>query len=301
MMLPRTMGLATMQLNLIVVTVLGSSLTAGSIAVYNLATNLQSFPLGIFGISFALAAFPTMSLAFAQKNLQNFKRSFESTLRQILFFIIPFTVIFILLRIQIVRVVLGAGQFGWEDTVLTADTLGIFSLSLFAQSLIPLVARAFYSMQNTLIPFLMSLLSTVVNIILSLIFVKYWSVIGLAAAFTISNVLNIVLLFVALRYKVGDLHVPKILKSLGKITVASAAMAIVIQYSKYPLSWIVNMEKFWGIFVQGFVAGILGIGAFILISFLLRSEEMLYLKRGLAKRLFKKAQMAKEPIRPAGQ
>ncbi len=301
MMLPRTMGLATMQLNLIVVTVLGSSLTAGSIAVYNFATNLQSFPLGLFGISFALAAFPAMSLSFAKRDLTDFKKHFEDTLRQILFFIIPFTLIFIILRMQIVRVVLGSGQFSWEDTILTANTLGIFSLSLFAQSLIPLVARAFYSMQNTLIPFLMSLISTIVNIVLSLIFVKYWSVLGLAAAFTISNVLNIALLMFALRKKVGRLEVPRILKTLGKISVAGVAMAVVMQLAKYPMAMLVDMEKFWGIFLQGLVAGLLGIGVFILIAHLLKVEELQRLKQGLAKRIFRKASLAKEPIRQAGQ
>ncbi|MFZ5364969.1 MAG: murein biosynthesis integral membrane protein MurJ [Patescibacteria group bacterium] len=301
MMLPRTMGLATMQLNLIVVTVLGSSLTAGSIAVYNLANNLQSFPLGIFGISFALAAFPAMSLAFAQRNLDEFKKTFDSTLKQIIFFIVPFTVLFILLRIQIVRVVLGSGQFSWADTILTADAVGIFSLSLFAQALIPLIARAFYSMQNTLIPFLMSLIATLVNIILSLIFVKYWNILGLAAAFSISNVLNVVLLFVALRLKAGELGVKSIMKALLKISIAAAMMAIVVQLSKYPMSYIVNMQKFYGIFLQGAVSALLGVLTFILFSFLLKSEEIYRLKNGLARRIFKRAEVAKEPISQAGQ
>jgi len=301
MMIPRTMGLATLQLNLIVVTVLGSTLTAGSIAVYNLATNLQSFPLGIFGISFALAAFPTMSLAFANKNFKTFKNSIESTVRQILFFIVPFTVIFILLRIQIVRVILGTGEFGWAETELTADTLGVFALSLFAQSLIPLVARAFYAMQNTLIPFAMSLISTSINIILSIIIVDKFGVLGLAFAFTLSNILNITLLFAALRSRIGAFPVKKVLKSLAKITFSSLIMAAVIQISKEILGRLVNMQKFWGIFIQGAAAATLGIIVFLLVAHFLRSEEIKVLKKGLKRRLFKRVSVAKEPIRPAGQ
>ncbi|HUT22058.1 MAG TPA: murein biosynthesis integral membrane protein MurJ [Candidatus Bipolaricaulota bacterium] len=304
MMIPRTMGLATAQLNLIVVTILGSTLTAGSITIYNFATNLQSFPIGLFGIAFSLAAFPAMSIAFAKKNMGDFKNSLETTLRQILLFTVPFTIIFILLRIQIVRIVLGAGQFGWTETILTADVLGVFALSLFAQSLIPLLARAYYAMQNTMVPFIISLISMTINIALSLLLVENYGVMGLSFAFTVSNVVNFALLFVFLRSRVGDFGIKRIAASLGKMSLAAIGMAIAIQLSKEILGRVVDMQKFWGIFIQGAVAGSVGLACFVLISYLLKSEEMLRLKDGLARRLWRrkgKLDIAEESIREAGQ
>ncbi|MBU4375706.1 murein biosynthesis integral membrane protein MurJ, partial [Patescibacteria group bacterium] len=89
MMIPRTMSLAISQINLLVITAVASTLSAGSLAVFNFANNLQSFPVGIFGISFAIAAFPTLSaLSFDKKKLI---KNFSNTFRQILFFIIPST------------------------------------------------------------------------------------------------------------------------------------------------------------------------------------------------------------------
>ena len=79
MMLPRTLGLLTSQLNFLVITIIGSTLAAGSIAIFNLANNLQSFPLGIFGISFAIAAFPTLSELADKK--RDFIRVFSTTVR----------------------------------------------------------------------------------------------------------------------------------------------------------------------------------------------------------------------------
>jgi putative peptidoglycan lipid II flippase len=149
LMVPRTMGLAVTQINFLIITILASTLSAGSLAIFNLANNIQSVPLGLFGISFATAAFPTLSAYGAQNKKEEFIKSFSRTFRNIMFFTVPLSITFIVLRAQIVRVVLGAGKFDWEDTIMTFQALGIFSLSLFAQSLIPLLARAFYSIHNT--------------------------------------------------------------------------------------------------------------------------------------------------------
>ena len=84
MMLPRTMSLATTQINLLVTTGFASVLAGGSLAIFNLANNLQSFAIGIFGVSFAIAAFPTLArLAFEKEKLA---ASYSATLRKILFF-----------------------------------------------------------------------------------------------------------------------------------------------------------------------------------------------------------------------
>ena len=61
MVLPRIFGLAAQQINLLVVTIIGSTLLAGSITAFHLANNIQSLPIGVFGIAFAQAAFPTLA------------------------------------------------------------------------------------------------------------------------------------------------------------------------------------------------------------------------------------------------
>src|SRR3989338_11285854 len=178
MMVPRTMSLAISQLNLLVITVIASTLSSGSLSVFNFANNLQSFPVGIFGISFAIAAFPAMSAAaFDKKNLV---KDLSQTVRQILFFIIPSTVLLLALRAQIIRVILGTGQFDWQDTVLTIDTLGFFCLSLFAQALIPLLVRVFYARLTAKTPFIIGLIAALANIFLSIWLSDRLGVAGLA-------------------------------------------------------------------------------------------------------------------------
>ncbi|PIR59700.1 MAG: murein biosynthesis integral membrane protein MurJ, partial [Candidatus Pacebacteria bacterium CG10_big_fil_rev_8_21_14_0_10_45_6] len=106
--IPRTLGLATHQINLLVVTLIASGLSAGSVTIFHFANNLQYFPIGLIGHSFAIAAFPTMAALVAEGRTHQMIEHLSRTIRQILFLIIPATIIFLLLRAQIVRVILGS-------------------------------------------------------------------------------------------------------------------------------------------------------------------------------------------------
>jgi len=273
MMIPRTMSLAISQINLVVITIVASTLAVGSLAVFNLANNLQSFPIGIFGISFAIAAFPAFSaVAFSKKDLI---ASFSSTLRQILFFIVPSTVLLITLRAQVIRVILGTGNFDWEDTVLTMNTLAFFCLSLFAQASLPLLVRVFYARHDSKTPFLIGLFSAIVNVALSLWLAKRLGVEGLALAFSLASILNFILLWLALRFSLGQMDEIKILVAVIKFSAASLACGITVQGVKVIIWPFVDMTKFLGVLTQGLAAGLAGIFIYAAVCSLLRSEEFI--------------------------
>lgn len=142
---PRTLALSARQLSILVLTALASWMAAGSIAVFTFAYNLQSVPLTIIGVSYSVAAFPTLARLFAAGQRDEFAAYIEAAVRHIIFWAIPATVLIIVLRAQIVRVVLGSGAFDWAATRLTAAALAIFVVSLVAQSLALLVARVYYA------------------------------------------------------------------------------------------------------------------------------------------------------------
>jgi len=283
MMVPRAMSLGISQINLLVITVIASTLASGSLTVFNFANNLQSFPVGIFGISFAVAAFPTLSaIAFNKKKLiDNFSKIF----RQILFFIVPATVLLLTLRAQITRVILGTGHFNWEDTILTINTLGFFSISLFAQASLPLLVRMFYARHNAKTPFLIGIASAALNVFLSLYFARNLGVAGLALAFSIASIFNFILLWLALRFEIGSLDETKILISSIKFTAAALACGITVQGAKLLVWPYINMTKFWGVLTQGLVAGIIGLFVYIAFCSLFRSEELYSFWNSIKKRL----------------
>lgn len=283
MMVPRTLSLAISQINLVVVTVLASTLAVGSLAIFNFANNLQSFPIGIFGISFAVAAFPALAAnAFDKEKLIN---NLSYALRQILFFIIPSTVLLITLRAQLIRVILGTGEFSWRDTVLTIDSLGFFALSLFAQATIPLLTRVFYARQNSKTPFFIGLVVVVINVFLSLFLSKRMGVAGLALAFSLSNIINFMFLWLWLYFEMGDLDQRKIIISVLKFSLAAIVSGFFIQAGKAIIWPFIDMTTFWGVLIQGAVAGGLGLLVYFLLCYVTKSEEMLELLQIIKKKM----------------
>lgn len=283
MMIPRTLSLAISQINLVVITIIASSLSSGSLSIFNLANNLQSFPIGIFGISFAIAAFP--SLAENAFNKEKLTASFSQTIRQILFFIVPATVLIITLRAQIIRVVLGTGNFDWQDTILTMNTLGYFALSLFAQATTPLLIRVFYARHNSATPFYLGLFTVALNIGLSFLFAPSMGVAGLALAFSIANILNFILLWLWLNFSIGSLDISNILVSVLKFTASAIAAGASAQMMKSIIWPFIDMTKFSGVFIQLTGSALVGILIYALFCYLFKSEELFGLLASLRNRL----------------
>ena len=296
LMIPRTLGLAALQLNMVFITAVASTLSVGAVTVFNYAYNLQSFSLGIIGVSFAVAALPTLSALAAEKNWQEMIKDISSVARQMLFFIIPLSVIFLMLRAQIVRVALGSGAFGWDATIRTADTLAFFSLSLFAQCLSMLLARAFYAMENTKTPLKIGVVTVIVNIVLGLYFTRSlgFGVEGLALAFTLAWILNTALFWIFLRLRLGSLDEENVLGAVYKMSIAALLMGLAIQGLKYVIAPMVNMETFLGIFTQGAVAGLGGLAVYALAGLALRSHEMQVFIETIKKRLVRRANLPRD-------
>jgi len=292
---PRTLSLAISQINLVVITIIASGLSSGSLSIFNFANNLQSFPIGIFGISFAIAAFPSLSeFAF---NKEKLAESFSGAMRQILFFIIPATVLIITLRAQIIRVVLGTGSFDWQDTVLTMNTLGFFALSLFAQATLPLLTRVFYARHNSKTPFYFGFFTIIINIALSYYLGAKLGVAGLALAFSIANTLNMLLLWGYLYVKVGALDLANILVSVSKFTIAAIAAGIAAQLMKAVVWPIIDMTKFSGVFIQLAISFTVGLIVYAFFCYLFKSEELF----GLLSTLRKKIPVKKIKIEDQGE
>ncbi len=274
LMVPRTIGLAGTQFSQVITTVIASGLISGSLAIFNLAANLSSVPISIFAVSLAIASFPVLSENYIKKDRAGFVEQVSVNARRILFLMIPISVFMIALRAQTVRLVLGAGSFDWEDTILTAESLGYFVISLFAQGLIPLLARAFYALQNTKTPVIVSLIGVAVNIVGAFLLAPSMGVAGLALAFSVASIVNLILLVVILRHTLGNLDERKILISMVKMSVAALGGLVFIQLVKYGLASWVNMQTFGGVLIQFLGAGLAGVIVYVIVSLALGSEEI---------------------------
>jgi len=173
--------------------------------------------------------------------------------------------------------------------------LGIFSLSLFAQSLIPTLARSFYAHHDTRTPVKIAMVSVVVDIVLALLLSQKYGVLGLAGAYSTANLLNMFLLYYFLRRKIGALDDTRIVRSGIKIVIASVFMGAIVVGMKYFLALGVNMTTFVGIFLQGLIAGVVGLLTYFFITLFLRCEEVMMI-RDWVLRIWNKTRNGKTPI-----
>jgi putative peptidoglycan lipid II flippase len=298
---------------LLIITALASFLTAGSIAVFNLASNLQMIPLGVVALSYSVAAFPILAQNYIKRETEKFLVSVISSFRHILFWLLPISVLFIVLRAQIVRVVLGAGAFSWADTRLTAAALALFTLSLCAQGLILLLVRAFYAIGQTRLPLVINFLSSIFIIFFAAFLVIFFqsypelrdffghllrvgniegvSVLMLPLAYSAGMLLNFFLLFMYFEKYFG-LIFPKIKKSFWQIAVTSLVIGAVTYLALQFFDDIFSLNTFGGVFMQGLCAGLLGL---IVDFFLLRgfkNQELEEILRAFRKRFYKKTPIA---------
>ncbi|MEK9173799.1 MAG: murein biosynthesis integral membrane protein MurJ, partial [Patescibacteria group bacterium] len=280
LMIPRSLSMGVTQVGLLAVTAFASLLSSGSLAAYTFANNIQSVPLGLFGIAFSLAVFPSLSLYAAKKQDQAFFDTLARTTGRILFFVVPLSIALIIFRAQFVRVILGAGHFDWEDTILTFEILKYFALSLFAQSLIPLFARAFFAFQNTKTPLYIALISEAIHIGSIPFLLPYFDVLALAISFSIGSIINIFFLYVFLRKNITKWNDVAFLRPLIKIMFAALLAGIIAQFSKSLFALTTNeLDTFVEIFLQLAIGVSIGGVAYVFFCYVLKVEELTMLKR----------------------
>lgn len=286
LMVPRSLAVGVNQINLLVIMYFASKLASGSWAVFNFANNLQSVPLGLFGVSFSVAAFPMLSSSIAKGDRDSFVYIFSRTFRRILFFVIPGSVFIFMLRAEIVRIVFGAGEFDWEDTRATLSVLGFLSISLFAQSLIPLLARSFYALENTRIPFYVALFSEAVNILFVYLLIGKFEVMGLAMAFSVSTILNMALLFYFLRRSFNGLDDRNVANSVFRVILGSFFSGMMIYVSRHFLSNFIDLDTFIEVFLQFTISFVVGSAGFVAACYWLKIKEFHEFKTSVLVRIF---------------
>ncbi len=313
--IPRTIALSANMLELIVLTAMAAWLAVGSVSVFNLALNLQSVPFAIVGVSYALAAFPTLSAYFAKGDKDKFMSQIATAVRHIIFWSLPISALFVVLRAQIVRTVLGSGYFNWEDTRLTAACLALFTVSLVAQSLELLYIRSYYAAGKTLKPLLVNLISSALTIALPyfliLLFrnsetfsyfvesllkvehIKGTEVLMLPLGYTLGTLFNAVAFWYLFEKDFGRL------KGVLQTFMVSLQAAVIGGFGAYVG---LNISAPWfdqntvsGIFSQGVVGGVFGVCLAVCTFKILESTELDEVWTALKQKVTKNRIIVSEP------
>lgn len=227
LLIPAIIGLSANQINLIVNQNLASSLAEGSIAALRLANRLMILPLAIFAMSISTAVFPTLTDKAAKSEFESYKETLSLGIRSMSFLTIPSGIAFMVLGVPIIRLLFQQREFTPEDTVLTASVLFFYSFTLFAQGISGILTRGFYAMQKSFIPVTISAITIFINYLSNILLKDVMGVRGLALAFSLTAIFNMIFLVYVLRRQIGSLGITRIVKSLSKVVVASLIMATV--------------------------------------------------------------------------
>ena len=225
---PVILGGAVYQINVVVGTLLGSLLAEGSVTYLYFADRLVQFPLGVFAIATSTAVLPSLSRHAAVGEIVKLKDTFGHALRLVFFITIPALVGLIILREPIVILLFQRGAFDINASQLTAQALLYYCIGLWPFAAVRIVAATFFAMQDTRTPVQIAAISIFANIIMGVILMRSLSHGGLALATSLASMLNLGLLVLALRAKLGALGLKGILLSACRTGLCSTAMGLVV-------------------------------------------------------------------------
>ena len=225
---PRLLGLASGQVNYFASTVLASGLAAGSLTAYNYAFQLSQLPVGIIGVSVAVALFPTLSQDAALGRIGQIRHQVAGAVRVLVFVAAPLTAIMVVLREPLTSVFYQYGLFSQDATERTASTLLYFALGLVAHIVVHVLTRAFYAMQDTRTPVTWAIVAVAVNVPLMIWLVGPMGVEGLALALSVSSLLEVLGLLWSLRARIESVEGREIARSVIRAAVAGAVAGLVM-------------------------------------------------------------------------
>ena len=198
---PGLIGSGVIQLNIIVGTIIASFLPVGAISHLYYADRLNQLPLAIFGIAMGVVLLPNLSKAIKQNKKADIQITQNRSLEFCLLISLPSAVGLFILSHPIINIRFERGAVLAIDTIYTAKVLSICALGLPAYILTKVLIICFFAREDTKTPLYVSLVTVILNIVLSLLLIGSMREMGIASATAISAWINTFLLFLLLHYR----------------------------------------------------------------------------------------------------
>jgi putative peptidoglycan lipid II flippase len=290
LMIPAIIGGAAVQVNVLINSNFASNIPAtGPVSWLSYAFRLMQFPIGVFGVAIATATLPAISRSAALKEAKEFRHTLASSIRLASLLTVPSAVGLIVLSRPIIALIYERGHFGLNDTTRTADALAFYAAGLAGYSGIKILAPAFYALNDSRTPMLISLSSILTNFFMNWMLVGVMQERGLALSTSVNAILNCSALYFMMRRRLNGIEGRETAIALGKILLASAAMAVVCWAASAGISRLAG-ESFIARLLNVTASVGLGACAFYLGALLLGVEELKAATGAITRRFLKRAQ-----------
>jgi putative peptidoglycan lipid II flippase len=232
---PRILGVAVVQVNFIVNTIIALSLPEGSVSSISLAFMWMLMPQAAIAQSVAIAAMPTFSAQAAAGRLDDLRESLTASLRGVLLLALPAALGLILLRVPLIQLLYEhGGEFTSHSTEMVAWALLWYALGLVGHSLLEITVRAFYALQDTRTPVGVGILAMSLNVLFSLTLPGLFRAGGLmphgglALANSLATTLEMLALLWLLRRRLGGLNGRRLWTGAGQALLGTIVMGLLV-------------------------------------------------------------------------
>lgn len=283
LVLPVLIGSAVQQINVIIDKTLASDLVGGSISALTYSSRINELIISVFVAAIATVVFPMLSAAFSRNDTELVKDIFKQGVNIILIITIPATIGIILLAKPMVFLFFQRGAFDDLATTMTSGALVFYAIGLVGASLRLMLNKVFYSFQDTKTPMINGAIAVGLNIILNLLLIGPLAHMGLALATSISTTITTVLLFIALRKKLGPIGMGNMILTFVKTLVSAFVMGLVVYLLYFKLGALLPDVKIVQM-VMLLASVAIGVIVYFILCTVLRIKEMRLLIRSIIKR-----------------
>lgn len=273
LIMPVVIGIGVSQLNTMIDRSLASILGANIVASFGYANKLYEFVQALFITSILAVVYPKLASLLVKDDMSSFKFSLRKTMNVIIILIVPIVVGAVVLAVPIVKVLLQRGRFTYEDTLITANILKIYTVGILAVAIRDVMSRGFYSLHDSKTPMKNGMVAIVVNIVLNLLFIKFLGYKGLALASTIAGYVGLILFYFSLKKKIGDFQQNEIFIVFFKSLIAATIMGICSKLTFEYVDSILSAGFLSDIVSLGSAVGI-GVLIYFILIYLLKVEEL---------------------------
>ncbi len=251
----------------------GSYLPQGSISKLNYAMRVMLILVSLFGQAVGVASYPYLAKLAVEKNIKKMNELINGTVKY-LGVVIPFSVLFMILRKEIIFVLFQRGEFKSSATMITSEILLYLMIGTFAFAAQTVVVRGYYAMQNTLLPALLGTVSAFLSLPIYYFFMNIMGVNGVALAVSISAIIQVLLLYSIWNKKTSNKDALKVIYFYGKIIVVSVLIGVGLSYFKSYFLINIDTNTFVGCVINGIIISVLFITLLICSSHLLGIKEV---------------------------
>ena len=247
--IPIILSYSLNQVQVVVNSNLGSHLVPGSLTSVWYSYRLFQLPVGIFALAIAVAVFPTLNEHATHEKWNDFILTSSSAVRMVIFITLPVSVGMIVLRYPLIRVLFQHGAFSTSDTLATAIPLLYFAVGISAQSVIQILPRMFYALQDTWTPVIIGILAMIANVAFMFLLVKPLQSGGLAFATSLAAVFNMFALLYVLRKRLKQIDGWRMLWTSLQTLGASLLMGAVVWFWAERINPLVGSGTFGSILI----------------------------------------------------